>query len=257
MSKTIDLSNRVFAVLTILIVTIVGFSAFKMYEIWNNANTGGYPRELFIEAEGSATMTPDLGKIMLGVYTEAETQDQAVDENAEIMNRIIENLDNLDVEEEDIETVDYYLSPNYEWDDEIGSYEDGYYLDQTIEVTIRDLDIVDEVITASSSAGADMIGNVNFTAENTDEAVTEARENAIANAKEKAEQIAEVSGIKLGRVVDYYEYDYNDDYYYGKGYEKYSDSYMEIEEISYMESPRIEPGDTEVTISVSMTYLIK
>jgi uncharacterized protein len=254
-----DLSKRVFSLVIVFVVGLFAFWGFRMYEIWQNVE-GHYPHELTVEGTGSAFVVPDVAKIILGVTTEGETSEAVVSENAEKMEAVMIALDELEIEKAKIKTTGYYLNPRYKWTEENGSYQDGYELRQTLEVKLEDFEKVNQVISQTTSVGANMVGSVSFEVDDVESVKSEAREEAIAVAKEKAEQISEASGLKLGKLVNYYEY--SSSYYdYGKGgyamaesrayaADEYSDSLT-------VSSVDIEPGEEEVTLTVTLTYRIK
>ena len=247
----IEVSNRIFTVAVVFLVGLGLFWTFRMYEIWNQTH-GNYPREISVEGEGSSYAVPDVATLYLGVNTEAKTSEAAVEENTEKMNAVIEGLKEFGLEDEDIQTTNYSLSPNYEWTKEKGSVQDGYRVDQSVTVKVRDLGTVGEVMGIATKAGATTMGGLNFEVEDPDTAKAEAREDAIAKAKAKAENIAKQSGLKLGKVLGYYEYENN----YGKGgMRMYSES-ADYDMGAPMAMPEIEPGQEEVTMQVTLTYSV-
>lgn len=239
---------------TILIVFLAGlfvFWGFRIYEIWQTAE-GDYPREISVEATGTAYVVPDTAKVYLGVYTEGETTDSVLEENTEKMNAIMGVLEDLDIDESNIKTTSYSLYPNYQWTEDEGEYLDGYVLDQTVEVKLTEFDVIGDLLADVVEAGANVIGDVSFVVDDTENAKAEARMEAIEKVKEKAEMIEEASGLKLGKVLSYYEYE---SYDYGKGYYAESVSYDSYGYGSV--APMIEPGEQKVELTVSMSYRVK
>jgi len=244
-----DVSRRVFNLLLVLGVILGLFWVFRIYEIWNSVS-GNYAREITVEAQGNAYVVPDTAVIQLGVTTDGEDSATVVDENTETMNAVLAAIKALGIEESKIKTIDYYLSPKYEYDDEGNYAENGYTLSQSVEVRLTDFELIGQVISAGSDAGANSIGSVSFELENPETAKAEAREEAVNRAKEKADQIAEASGLNLGKMVNYYEYS--------------SDGYYPVYDMSYSEAvgkggeaPEIAPGEQEVNLTVSLTYQIR
>ena len=222
--------------------------AFKVAQIWKELS-GTYNREISVEGTGEAYVVPDRAVINLGVSTDAATSEEAVSMNTEKMNAVLEAIKALGVLEEDIQTTNYALNPKYDWTD--GTQVDaGYTLSQNVELRIRDFDLIGQVISASSTAGANMVGSVEFTVEDGEAAKQEARMEAVEEAKAKAEQIAEASGLKLGKVVSYYEYSGDS----GKG------GYYDFAEASLdavKSVPTIEAGQEEVSLTVTLTYQLR
>ena len=115
---------------------------------------------------------------------------------------------------------------------------------------LTDFDLLGQVIADSSAAGANVVGGVEFTVEDPEMAKAEAREEAVAEAKEKAEQIAATSGLKLGDVVNYYEYSSGGESYYPMMYE--ADAVKAEGSV-----PSIEAGQEEVSLTVTLTYQLR
>lgn len=243
-----DLSNRVFTLLSVLGLVLALFWLFRISEIWTNIS-GGYVRELSVEAEGTAYVVPDTALVHLGVRSEGETSEETVNANTKTMNSVMEAIKAQGVLEEDIKTTGYYLNPGYEYDENGNYTEKGYTLSQTVEVRLSDFTLIGALISAASSAGANSVDGVDFTVDNPELAKAEAREEAITAAKEKAEQIAKQSGLKLGDMVNYYEYSYSG----GKGGYQYD--YAESAE-GYS-APAITPGEEEITLTVTLNYQIR
>jgi len=251
-TEKLDVSKRVFIMLIVFLVGLLGFWSFRMYEIYRNSN-GNYAREISVDAEGKAYVLPDVAEITLGVTTEAKTSDVAIADNTKKMNAVIEAIAKFNIEKKDIQTTGYYLNTRYNWTESQGSVQDGYTLNQTILVKVRDFAKVGDILAATTKAGANVVSGVNFTNDDLEKAKTEARAIAIEKAKEKAKAIAEQAGLKIGKMVNYYEYMTSPYDYYGKG-----GMYMaEGGGVSESAAPVIEPGQKEVALTVTLTYKLK
>jgi uncharacterized protein len=249
----LELSGNLLKVVTVFLVGLFVFWGFKAYEIYWNSQGGNYPREITIDATGKAYVVPDTAELYLGVYTKGATSEEVMEENTEKINDIIAVLAEFDIPEEDIKTTNYNLYPNYQWTEDRGEYLDGYALDQNVEVKISDFDKVGKIMEEVVSAGANMIGDVNFVVDDNEAAKNEAREDAINKINEKVASIEGASGLNLGKVMSYYEYEAYD---YGKGYyaETSYNSYDSYGLEAY--APVIEPGQEEVQLTVSLSYKI-
>ncbi|MDX9970563.1 MAG: SIMPL domain-containing protein [Candidatus Gracilibacteria bacterium] len=248
------LSLNVFILASILTFAVFTFLGFRVYEIWNSSK-GDYPREITIDAVGKAFVNPDTAIINLGVFSIGDTTEIVTKENNEKMNKIFETIKSFGVEEKDIKTTSYYLNPNWEWDEKKKeSIEKGYRLDQNITIKVRDLNKSGEIIAKATSAGANLVGGISFAIEDEESAKEEARTLAISAAKEKAKLISKETGIKLGKVLSYYEY--TDNYFDGYANAVRADMGMG-EAVSEMAVPSISAGQQEVVLRVSFTYRIK
>lgn len=249
----LEISNRIFVLLIVFLVGLTTFWGFRIYEIYN-AQTGDYPREITVEGQGKAYMTPDVAHIILGVYSEAATSEEVVADNTKKMNAVMEAVKAAGIAEEDVRTTSYYLDPKYEWTEDRGSYQDGYYLDQTVDVKVRDFETIGTLLAGVTKAGANTVGGIQFVVDDAELAKNEAREDAIARATAKAEKIAEQAGLKLGKVINYYEYSNG----FGMPYmERAVTSSYYGEESLDMAVPPIEPGQEEISLTVNLTYRLK
>jgi len=233
----------------VVALALTTFLVFRTYEIIKS--TQNYSREISVDAQGVSYSTPDLATIGLGVSTEDSTADKAVENNTKKMNEVLSKIKELGIESKDIQTTNYYLSPKYEWTQDKGSFQNGYMISQDVIIKVRDLTKVGEVLTVSTKAGANVVGNVSFSIEDPEKAKTEARDIAIAKVKEKAKMIAEQTGLKLGKVTSYYEYQ---DYNYGKG-----GGYPMMAEgggATTSDLVTIEPGQEATTLTVTLTYKV-
>jgi len=250
-----DLSNRVYAIMVIFLVAVVGVAIFIAISLWQSFS-GDYPREITVEATGKAYVVPDIAEITLGLDVEAPTADEAVQKNSETMNKVSDALVAVGIPKEDIKTSYYNLAPKYNWTETRGSVQEGFLLSHSVVVQIRDFEKIGEVISKSTEAGANIFSGVQFTIDDPESAKTLAREEAVAKAKEKANVIAEQSGLSIGKVLNYYEY--QDGYGTPMYYEKSMAMDMAEESVgSAITPPSIEPGQQEVQLTVSLTYRLK
>jgi len=158
-------------------------------------------RHITVVGRGKVTVEPDIAMLNLGVQTKAEKVDEAVSENQEIMEAILEALDEAGVAEEDIRTAYYniYLDEGY-YGPEVAR-EPVYRVYNMVIVKVRDLDSIGAILDAVIKAGANQIQGVNFTLEDWTQAEVEAREKAMENARERAEHLAQLADAQLGQVI--------------------------------------------------------
>jgi len=268
----IDLSDRLYkiilAIIALVAVYIIGQMAYDFKALPQN-----YPREIYVNGEGKALVKPDIATINFGVTAEAPKSQDAVNQSNEKMSAVLKAVKDSGVEDKDIKTTYYNLSPIYGQDRSIlpmgsGVSSDssalyypypsstkitGYRLEQQVEVKIRNLDKVNEVIDKVTTAGANNVSGPQFTVDDMEKVREEAREMAIINAKEKAKTLAKQAGLKLDKLMNVSEGYYGYPMAYGLGGANVSEKDMASPAIA----PQIEPGQTEVTINVTLTYRIK
>ena len=252
----IEFSRKFYNLLWTLTGILVVFAIFFALESWRDYK-GDYPREITVEAKATAFVVPDTAQISFGLITETDTVEEAVEENNKKMNKIMEQLAELGVEKKKIKTTNYSLNPKYNYTEDEGSFQDGYTLNQGVQVRLEDFELVGDVLSLATSSGANVVGGVDFVVSDMEAAKAQAREEAIANAKEKAENIADAAGLGLGDVINYWEY--SNEYYYGSGGARnFSLETMAADEMtsSFIE-PQIQPGEDEIELSVTLTYRLK
>ena len=184
-----------------------------------------------------------------GVKTEAVKSVDAVNQNNQKMNEVIKAVKEAGVEDKDIQTTSYNLYPVYDYT-ERGTIFKGYSLEQNIQVKIRNLDKVNDVLDKATSRGANTIGQLSFTVDDMEKVKSEARAKAIEQARQKANSLAGQSGLNLGKLISVSE-----------GYSPYPQPLYGMGGASNaMEksiAPDIQPGQSEINVTVNLTYQVK
>lgn len=169
------------------------------------AETPVQPR-IIVTGEGEATVAPDMALLSLSVMREAKTAREALDANNEAMANVIEAIKASGIADRDLQTAGLQIMPRYNFTNRPdGSQEAelvGYQVTNTLSVRVRDLGKTGEVIDKAVSLGVNQGGNIVFTNEDSSSVVTQARKNAVADATDRANTLAQAAGVKLGRVVE-------------------------------------------------------
>lgn len=204
-------------------------------------------------ATGKVYAKPDIANLTVGLKTEAKaTAAEAVKQNTAKMNEIIAALKKVGIEEKDIKTTNYSLNPVYDWTSGRQVLR-GYEVSQNVTVKIRNLDKIGDAIAKTTEKGANQIGNVEFTIDDEYELKAEARNEAIGKAKEKAKDIAEKTGIKLGKIVNVYE----NQVYYPSSVNYAKDMGYGIGGGGAVPAPEIQIGQNEVSVEVTVVWKVK
>jgi len=160
-------------------------------------------RSMSVNGIGRVKIVPDIATINIGVRTEAEAIAEALDGNTAQANEISRVLQDLGVEEKDIQTSNFNVYPSERYNPMTGQVEGRYFVvENTVNVTVRDLSSLGTVLNAVVEAGANSIYGITFNVEDRSAAVAEARELAIVDAKAKAEAIAGAAGVQLGEIIN-------------------------------------------------------
>jgi uncharacterized protein len=156
---------------------------------------------IVVTGEGSIGVAPNYAQIRSGVTTRAKTVKEAVDANSKVMVAIIAAVKNAGIPEKDIQTARFSIQPVYA--SPVSNAEpklSGYSVSNQVNVTVREIGKVGDVLDRMVAAGATDVGNVSFLVSDLSKVLDQAREAAIADARRKAEVYAKASGVQLGRV---------------------------------------------------------
>ena len=159
-----------------------------------------------VSAVGEATAAPDMAIVTFSVVRSDKTAQVAVDENSSAMNAVMAALKSEGVEAADLQTTNFSIYPQYRHSEpKDGVVEPpevvGYEVTNTLTVRIRDIAKVGAILDQSVKLGINQGGQIVFTNDNPEEALTEARKQAVERALAKARTLTEAAGVKLGRVL--------------------------------------------------------
>lgn len=211
-----------------------------------------------VTGEGKVEAKPDSATVHLGVVAKGATSELAQSGLNTNINKVIEAVKALGVEESKIKTDNYNIYPEYgdvrvmsiapvPPTDENGIT--GYNANTNITVTLEDPKLADKVIDAATANGANQVGGVNYQVKDKENAMNEARTLAVADAKKKAENAAKSAGFRLGKITNYSESEVGG----------YPVPYMaKAEDARGGGAPtQTQPGIDEVSITVSISYEIR
>jgi hypothetical protein len=245
--KPIKVSVFIFlGVLTCLFLVLI---VSGVINIFNPEIDQPYTNTIAFSGEGRVYIKPDIAFLDLSVVTQGKTVGDVQKKNSEKMNKVIDYLKDFGVEEKDIKTTNYNIYPQYIYEDTKVPQISGYEINQGLEVKIRIMDKIGELLEGAVGAGVNQVGSLRFSVEKDDEPKAEARKLAIEDAKKKARETAAQLGLKLGKLIGFYE-NYNQPYPVYSAKEGYGVG-------GGGETPNIQVGENEIYISVSLTYKIK
>lgn len=156
--------------------------------------------ERTVTVNGTATIrsTPDEAVVTLGVQTQGETAEEAMSANAQAMDRVLAALQNEGIGSNDLATAWINLYPTY---GETGMTIVGYSAENQVQVTIHDVGRIGRVIDQAVEAGANLTSGITFGMSDENAGVDDALGDAVADARHKAEILADASGAELGVVL--------------------------------------------------------
>jgi len=205
-----------------------------------------------VQGTGKATVAPDIAKIDIGIQesgTNLKTVQDLVNKKSQ---GLVAQVKKLGIEEKDIKTISYRVYPQYDYTTPSERIT-GYRVSTQYEVTIRDLAKIDDTIASVTSFGANSIGGVNFdlSAELKNKTLQTAREEAVDEAKTKAEGLAKAAGISLGKIINVTESTPLNIRPF-----PLSATGAEAAEKSITQ-PDIQPGTTEMEVTIVLSYEVR
>ncbi|KKQ27840.1 MAG: hypothetical protein US42_C0005G0065 [Candidatus Magasanikbacteria bacterium GW2011_GWC2_37_14] len=207
-------------------------------------------RLITVEASGKVTVKPDLAVTTMGMMAEAKTVAEAQKKNTEVMNNLLAKLKAVGVDEKDIQTANYNVYPQYDYTDGTSVLK-GYQVSQNLTVKIRDLNKADQILGLAGEVGANSVSGIEFTFDDTDVYVAEARDLAMKKIEDKVKMLSQQLGVRFMNVTSYYEY--NDQ---GTAYPKmYAESAMGMG--NAVSVPDIQPGTNDISLKVNVTFEIR
>jgi len=236
--------------LLVLIVSGIAGIVTKVKEYKYVGRDNAYGNIVSFTGEGKVYTKPDIAMITLSVVTNAPTVAAVEEKNTEKMNTVIDFLKKTGVEEKDIKTTNYQLYPQYNYEYTKVPQITGYQITQSVEVKIRNLDKVGEILGGSTNAGVNQVSSLYFQVDKDEEFKSQARELAIADAKKKAEETAKQLGIKLGKITGFSENNLYNPVPYTLSAYRYE------AQTAGGAAPDIQIGENEILVNITITYEI-
>lgn len=201
-----------------------------------------------VQGTGKAAGAPDRAVVTIGVTNDGTSVADAQEKTNQTADKIITALKNLGVAEKDIKTVNYSVTPNFDYST---SRKTGTYtVAENLEVKVP-IEKTNQAIDLSTASGANVIGNVTFTLSDDKERTVEnqAREEAVKIAKDKADGLAKASGIKLGKIINVSE-----NLSGGRPMPVMMDAKLSVSNAQPSTPTVVSPGEANVEITVTLTY---
>ena len=214
-------------------------------------NLNNQQEGIWVTGEGKASAVPDIANLQLGIEAQEASVATAQSQAAEAMDRVMTSLSSNGVAKKDIQTQYFNISRVTRWDDR--NQQEvfiGYRVTNTVTAKIRNIEKTGVIIDAVVAAGGDMtrVDGIYFSIDDPTPYQKEARDEAVADARKKAEQLASQAGVKLGKVT------YITESFYYPPTPMYGAVRMEA--APAMAPTPISPGETEITLNVQVAYAI-
>jgi uncharacterized protein YggE len=206
---------------------------------------------LSVSGVAKLSVKPDIARITIGVISTGSNVAATQKQNTDKMNAITSAIKGFGVKDDDIQTSNYNIYPQYDYADGRQTLR-GYQVSQQLSVKVRDLEKIGDILAKSGELGSNQVGGVSFEVDDTTAIQKQARDKAIADAKEKAQVLAKSLGVQLGKVVSFSE-----DYGSSPVPMLYNSYNKVMDEAAGAPAPDIQSGSMDVSKSVSITFEIK
>lgn len=237
---------------------IIFFALLFVYSKWGpavpiNVYSQQKGEPFMVTGTGKVSVVPDIASVTLGIQENGSDLASVQSSVNQKQNQLKKSLNDLGIKDKDIKTTSYSVRPQYDYESDITRIV-GYSVSTSFRVRVEKLEDINKVLNLASSLGLENVGAVTFEVnEDTQkEKLQEAREEAVKEAKEKAEGLAKASGINLGRIINISE---------GGGGVRavpmYDTANLSVDSTEPVVEPDIQPGETDISITVSLSYEVR
>jgi uncharacterized protein YggE len=216
------------------------------------AGAGADTTLVTVSAYAEARHAPDIAVLSTGVATLAPDANAAIRLNAERMTAVVKAIEAAGIARKDVQTSGVSLNPDYSYEEGKPPRIRGYTASNTVNVTVREIGRLGEILDALVATGANQVNGPSFDIEDKDAVLDEARGKALAKARVRAEGYAKRLGLRVGRVVSIDETG-------GRGapVPMLRRSAMNEQAMAATASAPIAPGENVLGISLDVVYELR
>lgn len=200
-----------------------------------------------VEGLGTVRAAPNIASVQVGLVSEGKDVATVQTENTTKMNALLAELKRIGVPDADLQTTSFSINPRYDFKDGRSSIS-GFEVSQSVNVKIRDLSKLGAVFAKAGAFGANQVYGPTFTIDDEESLMSSARAEAVEQARRKLLTISRDLNVRPIRLVGFAE------------------SSMKPPVVSHLErfgiggaesTPTIQPGEVDITVSVSITYEVQ
>ncbi len=200
---------------------------------------------LNVSAQAEASRVPDVATLSAGVVTQAADGNAAMRQNAEQMARVVAAIRKAGIAERDVQTSGINLNPQYRYAENEAPRITGYQASNTVNVKVRDIARLGQVLDALAAQGANQINGPSFQIDDPEPVQDEARVAALKKAQARAETYARSLGLRVRRIVSISE---------GGGGGFHPVPVMAMAKADRLESTPVSPGETTLSVSLDVVF---
>lgn len=158
-------------------------------------------RLVTVTGEAAVSIVPDAAVIRIGVSTQGKTAADASGANSQKMGAVLGAIKDAGIADRDVQTAVLSLQPQYDSGKPGAPRLVGFVASNQVTVKIRDIKALPGVLDRAISAGANEMSGIEFVVSEQSKLLDQARGQAIADARRKAELYAQAAGGHVGRVI--------------------------------------------------------
>ncbi|OGH84246.1 MAG: hypothetical protein A2488_00005, partial [Candidatus Magasanikbacteria bacterium RIFOXYC12_FULL_32_21b] len=243
-----------FGILLVYVIILVGSlirNEIKKYDFIGVAPENVSDRQLNISAEGKVDVKPDVSQITVGNSLREATSLEATTKNDQLIADFVNKVKALGIDVADIKTESQIMYPEYIYKEDGTKELVGYNITQNVTVKVRnDVNKASQVVSLAGQVGLNTIGGVESVIDDTEIYLDQARQQAVKKAQAKAKELSKMLGVQIIGVISYNEY-------VPESYPMYDEGFAMKSSVGMGGGPTIEPGTSEVTMNVNITYRIQ
>lgn len=198
---------------------------------------------------GKVAAKPDIASVTAGIQVQAQSVKSAQDQINNVTDKVTESLKGNGIDPKDIKTVNYSIYPVNDYSNASQKIT-GYTANTSLLIKVRNLDNINNVIDTATANGANQVSGITFDIDDKTKLQNEARQKAVDEARKKASDAAKIAGFKLGKIINYSENQ--------QGFDRPMPFAVNAsEKAAVAPSTQVEPGSSEVTVNVTLSYEIQ
>jgi uncharacterized protein len=200
---------------------------------------------LSVSAQAEASRAPDVATLSTGVVTQAADANAALRANAQEMAKVVAAIRAAGIAERDIQTSGISVHPQYDYRDNQAPRITGYQASNTVNIKVRDIARLGNVLDALVASGANQVNGPSFGIDQPDAVYDEARQAALKKAQARAEMYAQSLGLRVRRIVSISE---------GGGFAPPVPMMKAAAMDARMESTPVSPGETTLSANLDVVF---
>lgn len=204
---TMKTRKRTISLVLLLVVCLITASCSAAGQIASSPeDVLSVKNTITVQGTASITAAPTIAYVNIGVTTFNKEAAIAQSDNAAKMDKVYKALDSLGISKDKIKTVSYYISPRYDYSNNVSTLA-GYDVTNAVQVTVEDLTKVSEVLDMTVKEGINLANSISFgiTDQENDELYLQALTEAVATAKAKANTLAASAGLTVNKPLQIIE----------------------------------------------------